>query len=94
MRGGQRIAHRTIFYMGERERLTARWHGAIRDWPGRLSFAWGLEDPVATTAVLDGLRELRPHAPVTELGGLGHYPQLEEPAAIAQAVEALLTEPA
>lgn len=88
---GHRIAHRTIHYMSERERLVERWHGAIRDWPGALSFAWGLEDPVATTYVLDGLRELRPQAPVTELPGLGHYPQLEDPAAIAAVVEALLT---
>ncbi|MBA2350040.1 MAG: alpha/beta hydrolase [Solirubrobacterales bacterium] len=87
---GHRIAHRTIHYMGERERLVDRWHGAIRDWPGELSFAWGLEDPVATTNVLDGLRALRPQAPVTELPGLGHYPQIEDPAAVAVAVEALL----
>lgn len=89
-RDGHRIAHRTIHYMSERERLIERWHGAIRDWPGALSFAWGLEDPVATTNVLDGLRELRPEAPVTELPGLGHYPQLEDPAAVAPVVEGLL----
>ena len=89
-RDGHRIAHRTIHYMSERERLVERWHGAIRDWPGALSFAWGLQDPVATTNVLDGLRELRPQAPVTELPGLGHYPQLEDPAAVAAALEGLL----
>lgn len=89
---GHRIAHRTIHYMDERERLTERWHGAIRDWPGALSLAWGLQDPVATTKVLDGLRELRPQAPVTELPGLGHYPQLEDPAAVAAVVEALLAD--
>ena len=33
--GGTRIAHLTINYMAERERFTERWHGAIRDWPGR-----------------------------------------------------------
>lgn len=84
---GHRIAHRTIHYMTERERLTERWHGGFRDWPGALSLAWGLEDPVATTDVLTGLRELRPGVPVTELPGLGHYPQLEDPAAVARAVE-------
>ncbi len=87
---GHRIAHRTIHYMRERERLTDRWHGAVRDWPGALSFAWGLEDPVATVAVLDGLRALRPQAPVTELPGLGHYPQLEDPAALARVIAGLL----
>jgi pimeloyl-ACP methyl ester carboxylesterase len=88
--GGAKIGHKTIYYLGERERLTDRWHGAIRDWPGRLSLTWGLQDPVATTAVLDGLRELRPGVPVHELPSLGHYPQVERPDLIAGAlVEAL-----
>jgi pimeloyl-ACP methyl ester carboxylesterase len=72
--------------MSERERFTERWHGAFRDWQGALSLAWGLKDPVATTAVLDGLRELRPSMPVHELPDLGHYPQIEEPPAIASAL--------
>jgi pimeloyl-ACP methyl ester carboxylesterase len=59
----------------------------VRDWDGRLSFAWGLRDPVATVAVLDALLELRPRAPVERLAELGHYPQVEDPAAIAAAVE-------
>jgi len=84
--GGQRVMHRTIHYMDERERLIDRWHGAFRDWPGDLSLAWGLHDPVATTAVLDGLRELRPQMVVRELPELGHYPQIEDPAAMASAV--------
>ena len=83
---GQRIMHLTINYMSERERFIDRWHGAFRDWQGSLSLAWGLKDPVATTAVLDGLRSLRPSMPVRELQDLGHYPQLEEPHAIASAL--------
>ena len=39
----------------------------------------GLEDPVATVEVLKAVRELRPQAPVHELPGLGHYPQVEDP---------------
>ena len=85
--GGHRIGHRLIHYMDERDRLTDRWHGAVRDWPGDLSLAWGLLDPVASTAVLDGLRELRPGVPVTELPDLGHYPQLEVPERIAVVVD-------
>jgi len=86
-RRGHRIAHRLIHYMEERERLTDRWHGAFRDWPRRLSLAWGLKDPVATPAVLDGLRALRPGVPIAELADLGHYPQIERPEQIAAAVE-------
>ncbi len=84
--GGQKVMHQSIHYMNERERLTDRWHGAFRDWQGDLSLAWGLEDPVATTAVLQGLRELRPQAVVRELPGIGHYPQIEDPPAIAIAL--------
>ena len=90
--GGQRVMHLTIHYMSERERLIERWHGAIRDWQGTLSLAWGLRDPVATTAVLDGLRELRPSVPVQELPDLGHYPQVEDPPAIAAAVATALAQ--
>ncbi len=89
---GHRIGHLLVNYMAERERYVERWHGAFRDWPGRLSLTWGLEDPVATTAVLDGLRELRPGVPVTELPGIGHYPQLERPDLVAAALDAGLAD--
>jgi pimeloyl-ACP methyl ester carboxylesterase len=84
---GHRRLAATINYMNERERFTERWHGAVRDWPGRLSLAWGLEDPVATTSVLDGLRELRPGVEVHELPGVGHYPQIEAPEELCQALD-------
>jgi len=88
--GGQRIAHRTIHYMDERERFTERWHGALRDWPGALTLAWGLHDPVARTAVLDGLRELRPGVETIELPDAGHYPQIEQPELISAVLDAAL----
>jgi pimeloyl-ACP methyl ester carboxylesterase len=77
---GRTIAHRTIRYMNERYRHAERWLGALRDWPGALQLAWGMEDPVATTRVLEAVRELRPAAPLDELPELGHYPQIEDPA--------------
>lgn len=77
--GGRTLGHKLIAYMDERVKHAERWHGAIRDWPGELRLIWGTADPVATTEVLAALRELRPHVPVSELGGIGHYPQLEVP---------------
>jgi pimeloyl-ACP methyl ester carboxylesterase len=89
---GNRLAHKLIGYTFERVRHAERWHGAVRDWPGYLAFTWGLQDPVATTNVLDGLRELRPKAPVHELPDLAHYPQIEDPktfhAALTEALSA------
>jgi pimeloyl-ACP methyl ester carboxylesterase len=90
--GGERIAHRTIHYMDERERFTDRWHGAVRDWPRPLTLAWGLQDPVARTAVLDGLRELRPGLETIELPDAAHYPQIEQPELISAALDTALAQ--
>jgi len=88
--GGNRLGHKLVGYMDERVFYAERWHGAIRNWPGPLSFAWGMLDPVATPAVLEGLRELRPQAPVTEFEDLGHYPQIEDPGRLAAALSAAI----
>lgn len=85
---GQRTMHRLASYNEQRVAHAARWHGALKAWPGRLALVWGLRDPVATTAVLDALRELRPGAEVTTLEDLGHYPQVEDPARFAAAIAA------
>lgn len=87
---GHRIAHLLCAYLDERVRYARRWHGAVADWPKPLSFLWGLQDPVATVNVLDGLRELRPAARVTELPGVGHYPQVEVPELFARGALDLL----
>ena len=87
---GHRIPHLLISYLDERVRYAERWHGAVRDWPKPLSFLWALDDPVATTNVLDGLRELRPAADVVELPHVGHYPQVEVPEVFTRAALSLL----
>lgn len=94
--GGQRIGHRLISYMDERERHAERWYGALRDWQPRsapapgLHLAWAMADPVATESVLDGVLALRPQAPLTRFEDLGHYPQLEDPARVAAVLSAAL----
>jgi pimeloyl-ACP methyl ester carboxylesterase len=88
--GGHRIVHRLTRYLHERVRHATRWHGAVRDWDKPLGLLWGLLDPVATIAVLDGLRALRPEAGLVELPGLGHYPQLEDPDAFTAGALRLL----
>jgi pimeloyl-ACP methyl ester carboxylesterase len=90
--GGHRLGHRLIGYMRERAIYAERWHGAFRDWPGRLSLLWGLEDPVAHVGLLQGLRELRPGVPVAELPDAGHYPQIEVPDRFADGVERAVDE--
>ena len=84
--GGRTLGHELIAYLDERVVHAPRWHGAIRDWERSFSLIWGMQDPVATTAVLAAVRELRPGVPVAELPELGHYPQLEGPERVASAV--------
>jgi pimeloyl-ACP methyl ester carboxylesterase len=87
--GGHRMLDRLIYY--NQERVTSpwaeRWHGALRDWPGRLELAWAERDPICTEAVLQGVLELRPHAALTRLPGLGHYPQIEDPQTVYRVIE-------
>ena len=84
---GHRILDRLIFYLHERVTYGPRWHGALREWPGRLEFAWAGRDPICTEAVLQAVLALRPNAPLTRLPALGHYPQLEDPPAAIRAIE-------
>ena len=92
--GGHRLLQRLIYY--NRERVTPptseRWHGALRDWPGALELGWAGRDPICTEAVLEAVRALRPNVPVTRLPELGHYPQLEDPEAVAAIVDRVASE--
>ncbi|HEY8763353.1 MAG TPA: alpha/beta hydrolase [Solirubrobacteraceae bacterium] len=83
---GHRILDRLTFYLHERVRYAERWHGALRDWDGRLELCWAGRDPVCTEAVLQAVLALRPDTPLTRLPELGHYPQLEDPAVVADLV--------
>lgn len=83
---GNRIGHRLVSYMDERVIYADRWNGAIARWEGRLTAGWGMQDPVAVPAVLDGLVELRPRMPVVRFETAGHYPQLDVPRELAAAV--------
>jgi pimeloyl-ACP methyl ester carboxylesterase len=81
-KGGHRLLQRLIYYNHERVGTPGqRWHAALRDWPGRLELAWAERDPICTEAVLQAVLSLRPHAELTRLPGLGHYPQIEDPGA-------------
>jgi pimeloyl-ACP methyl ester carboxylesterase len=86
---GHRLLDRLIYYNHERVTppLADRWHGALRDWPGPLELAWAELDPICTEAVLQAVLKLRPHAKVTRLPGLGHYPQIEDPEAVYAVVQ-------
>lgn len=83
---GARAMPALLGYIAERRRHRARWVGALVDSPVPLRLVDGLVDPVSGAHMVARYRALVPRADVVELPGVGHYPQLEAPAAVAAAV--------
>jgi len=83
---GHKLAHLLIRYNAERVAHHRRWEKALADWDGPLRLVWGLDDPVSGRHVLEKATTALPHAAVTKLDGVGHFPQSEEPEAVAAAV--------
>ena len=74
-------------YIDERARRGARWENAIRRTTRPLAFVWGLADPISGAHMLEWATAAAPRARVTALSGTGHYPQLEDPDAVVEAIE-------
>ncbi|HBK56215.1 MAG TPA: hypothetical protein DDZ76_08035 [Xanthomonadales bacterium] len=89
-RDGHLRMRQTIGYVSERFRYRRRWLGALRrlDIPTRI--LWGPDDPVAVAEIARRLAADIPGARLEWLPGLGHYPQLEDPAATGAALRAFL----
>jgi pimeloyl-ACP methyl ester carboxylesterase len=83
---GQRIAHRLIRYMPDRERHAERWVAALETTGVPLAFVWGMLDPISGAHVAERIRERLPDAPFTALGDVSHWPPLEAPERVAAAV--------
>lgn len=75
-----------IGYMEERWRFWERWIGALRRLDVPALVLWGQEDPVAVPAIADLLASEIPGAASVRLPGVGHYPQIEAPDAVADAL--------
>jgi pimeloyl-ACP methyl ester carboxylesterase len=83
---GHKLAYRLIRYNAERAVHHHRWEKALADWNGPLQLVWGPDDPVSGRHVLEQATAVLPRAKVTEIVGVGHYPQSEAPQAVAAAI--------
>lgn len=86
--GGRAVMHRLIRYIDERREHRARWVGALQDTDVPLTLIDGAADPISGAHMAARYRELVPNADVTLLEGIGHYPQVEAPAAVLEAYAA------
>jgi pimeloyl-ACP methyl ester carboxylesterase len=88
--GGQQVMSRMLHYVADRRENLDRWTGALETTAVPLCFIWGPEDPVSGVHMLERIRERCAQATVVELDGIGHWPLLEDPEAVAEAAEAFL----
>ena len=82
---------RLIRYIEERRANERRFTGAIETHPSPLTIVWGPEDPIAIAPMAERLLGVRPDATLRWVDGAGHYPQLEDPDAYLDAIEAGLS---
>jgi pimeloyl-ACP methyl ester carboxylesterase len=87
--GKARLAQ-TISYIEERYRFAHRWLPPLTRLDIPVLILWGKQDPVAVAAIAEQLTREIPTAKLQWLHQLGHYPQLEDPAAVAEACNLFL----
>lgn len=87
---GRRVLHRLIRYMAERKIHGPRWVDALRTTTVPLRLIDGLADPISGAHVAEHYRRTVPDPDVVGLDEIGHYPQVEAPAAVVLAIRALV----
>ncbi|MDZ4730317.1 MAG: alpha/beta hydrolase [Xanthomonadales bacterium] len=83
---GRKALSGVASYMKERVRRGERWTGPLHRLELPFSLIWGQQDPVAVPAIAERIAVNNPHAVLHQLGGVGHYPQLEAPHAVTEAL--------
>jgi pimeloyl-ACP methyl ester carboxylesterase len=84
--GGQRISHLLARYMVDRERHEVRWVAALEGAGPARAFIWGMLDPISGAHMAERIAERLPDAPLLTLADVAHWPQLEAPKRVAEAL--------
>jgi len=84
--GGDRLLARQSRYLHERTRHQQRWTAALVDFPGPLAALWGQRDPIALPTMVDRLVRLRPDTTVIWWPDVSHWPSIEAPRLLADAI--------
>lgn len=84
--GGRLVVPTVIQYLKERDRFRRRWVGALTGAPVPVRFINGTQDSISGPRMVARYRELMPSPDVVEIPEAGHYPQLETPRRVAEAI--------
>ncbi len=83
---GQRVAHRVSRYQDERRVYRTRWTRALQNADVPLRLIIGMQDPVSGPTIAARFRELVADPDIVMLEDVGHYPQVEAPGRVLQAL--------
>src|SRR5262249_23737442 len=83
---GRAVMPQLLGYMRERRLHRARWVGVLVGARVPIRLINGSRDPVSGAHMVARYRELVPKPDVVELPRVGHYPQIEAPDAVVDAV--------
>lgn len=83
---GHKVMHRLIHYMTERRANRERWVGALQQATIPIRLTDGVLDPVSGGHLVDRYEALIPNPDTVRLPNVGHYPQVEAPEEVLQAV--------
>ncbi len=87
---GKRVAHRVSRYQDERRTHRERWTEAVQNTDVPVRLIIGSEDPVSGLTIARRFRELVRNPDVVIVDGAGHYPQVEAPERVLEALLAFL----
>ena len=80
------ISPQLVGYIAERKLYAARWEGALEGGDPQTTLLWGMADPRSGPNIVEHVRQRAPTARVRPLPDVGHYPQLEVPALVADEI--------
>jgi pimeloyl-ACP methyl ester carboxylesterase len=84
---GDLIIAQTLRYLDERKEFYDRWIGTFAHFrTAPLSLYWGVQDPVAVIAMADRIKLWSPTTDLYKIEESGHWPSIEVPDIIADAI--------
>lgn len=83
---GSRLMPRLIRYLNERQQNLQRWTDGLTKFTSPETVIWGTEDKIAVEAMADRMKELRSAIDLHKWPDVAHWPPIEVPARVAQAI--------
>jgi pimeloyl-ACP methyl ester carboxylesterase len=84
--GGVRRMHDLLHYVADRREHEGRWRHALEATELPTTFVWGDLDPVSGAHMIERVEARVPQARIVRLADVGHWPPLEAPEVVAEAI--------